>query len=70
MGGYSDKCPICGKWFTDPRGWRDHIKSHAEEIERLKANRDAERHRADAFEREVASLRAELEQAQEGGKGD
>jgi hypothetical protein len=28
MGGYSDKCPVCGRWFTDRAALRQHINSH------------------------------------------
>ena len=30
MGGFSDKCPHCGKWYTNRGALGDHIKSHGE----------------------------------------
>lgn len=29
MGGYSDKCPTCGKWYTDRGALADHKKACA-----------------------------------------
>jgi len=27
MGGYSEQCSHCGKWFLNPRGLHNHIDS-------------------------------------------
>lgn len=28
MGGYSEKCPLCERWFRDRGALVDHVKSH------------------------------------------
>lgn len=39
MGGYSEKCPFCGKWYINPRAIKDHVNGkHPKEYALWKIN--------------------------------
>lgn len=40
MGGYSEMCPYCERWWTKPQGIGDHVKAkHPERYEHWKSVR-------------------------------
>lgn len=41
MGGYSDSCPICEKWFMDRNALKQHIDSRVKKLDLHKQRRNA-----------------------------